>query len=248
MITLDVPLKRSLERRNLRKSGLVHFLKFSRGRNLSLEILVGQHDGAIDKIAEDGHQLTVVACLEILPAEIIVLGLRSVGREDISDDILFAREIAEILVSPDRPVLGCRDLIPFKVEELVRRNVVWQDVTVTVSLEHRREDDAVEHDIILADEMNETSVPALPPLLPRLRQKFLSVGNIPDRSVKPDIEHLALGTLHRDRHAPVKVTAHGARLKTAVNPALALAIDSASPLFVLFENPITKPRLVLVQR
>ncbi len=96
--------------------------------------------------------------------------------------------------------------------------------------------------------MYKPGVPALPPLLPRLRKKFLGVGNIPDRSVEPDIENLALGSLYRNRHAPVKITAHGTRLQTAVDPTLALAIDIAPPLLVLFKYPHTKPRLVLIQR
>ncbi len=106
----------------------------------------------------------------------------------------------------------------------------------------------MEHDVVLADEMHKTGVLTLPPLLPRLRKKFLCVGNIPDRSIEPYIEHLTLGPLDRNRHAPVKVTAHSARLQTTINPALALAIDIASPLLMLIKNPFTKPRFVLIQR
>ena len=96
--------------------------------------------------------------------------------------------------------------------------------------------------------MHEAGVFALPPLLPRLGKKFLCVGDVPDRSVEPDIENLTLRSLDRNRNAPVKVTAHGARLQTAVNPALALAVDSTPPLLVLLKDPITQPRLVLIQR
>ncbi len=97
---------------------------------------MGQHDGAIDKIAEYGHQLTVVASLEILPAEIIVLGLRSVGREDIPDDILFAREIAEILVGPYRPVAEVEILSPSRLRNSLAGTLSGRNVAVAVGLEH----------------------------------------------------------------------------------------------------------------
>ena len=106
----------------------------------------------------------------------------------------------------------------------------------------------MEHDVVLSDEMNKFCILALPPCLPTLRQKFLSVGNISDRSIKPHIEHLALRTLYRYRHSPVKVTAHRTRLKPAVNPTLALAIHIASPLLVTIQNPLGKPFFILVER
>ena len=96
----------------------------------------------------------------------------------------------------------------------------------------------MEDDIVLSDEMHEFGIFFLPPFLPALRQEFLSVGNIADRSIEPDIEHLAFRTFNRNRNAPVQVTAHCTRLKTAVNPALALSIDIASPLLVTVENPV----------
>ena len=117
-----------------------------------------------------------------------------------------------------------------------------------MSLEHRREHNAVEHDIVLAYEMHEFRIFRLPPFLPRLRKKFLRVGDISYRSVKPDIEDLTLCPLNRHRHSPIKVTAHRPRLKPAINPALALAVDIGLPLLVPFQNPLRKPFLILVQR
>ena len=106
----------------------------------------------------------------------------------------------------------------------------------------------MEHDIVLSDEMNKLCILTLPPLLPRLRKKFLSIGDVADRSIEPYIKHLALRTLYRYRNTPVEVTAHRTWLKTAVDPALALSINIASPLLVSVKNPLRKPFLILVKR
>ena len=123
-----------------------------------------------------------------------------------------------------------------------------------MSLEHCREDDAVEDDIVLADEMDHAGVVVLPPLLPcaiLLRvgiAKLLGVGDIADRSIEPHIEHLAFSTFDRHRYAPVEVASHSTRLQAAIEPALALAIDIRTPLLVVVEDPLAKPLLMLVKR
>ena len=106
----------------------------------------------------------------------------------------------------------------------------------------------MENDIVLSDEMNELRILALPPFLPTLRKKFLSIGDITDRGIEPYIEHLSVRSFHRYRNAPVKVTAHRTWLKTSVNPALALAINIAPPLLMSFKNPLRKPLFILIQR
>ena len=106
----------------------------------------------------------------------------------------------------------------------------------------------MEHDIVLSDEVDELRVPALPPFVPALREQFLGIGNIANRSIEPHVEYLALGTFHRHRNAPVQVAGYGTRLETAVNPALALAIDIAPPLLVVLQNPHAQPFLILIQR
>ena len=57
-------------------------------------------------------------------------------------------------MEPNSPVARCRDFVVLEIEELVRRHVVGQDI-VAVSLQHCREDDAVEHDVVLAYEVDE---------------------------------------------------------------------------------------------
>ena len=106
----------------------------------------------------------------------------------------------------------------------------------------------MEDDIVLSDEMHELRILALPPLLPALRKKFLSIGNISDRSIEPHIENLSVRTFYRNRNTPVEVTAHRTRLETSVDPALALSVNIASPLLVSLEDPLRKPLFILIQR
>ena len=114
-------------------------------------------------------------------------------------------------------------------------------------LEHGREDDAVEDDVVLADEVHHFGLFVLPVFLPVGRQ-VLGRRDVADRRVEPDVEHLAFGPFDRYGNAPVQVTAHRTRLQTAVEPALALPIDVGFPLFVPFEDPFAQETLVLVQR
>ena len=147
---------------------------------------------------------------------------------------------------PHGPVAGCGDLVPLEVQELVGRDVLRQDI-VAVSLEHRREHDTVEHDIVLANEMHELGVGTLPPLLPRLREQLTGIGNVADGGVKPDIEDLALGALDGHGNAPVEVAGDGARLQAAVEPALDLAVHIGTPFGMALEYPFAEPLLVVLQ-
>ena len=106
----------------------------------------------------------------------------------------------------------------------------------------------MEDDVVLSDKMHELGIFRFPPCLPCLWKKFLSIGDISDRCVKPYIKHLALRALYRHRDTPVQVTADCARLEASVDPALALAIDIASPLLVTVKYPFRKPLFVLIQR
>ena len=89
---------------------------------------------------------------------------------------------------------------------------------------HHREDEAVEHDVVLADEVDEACVVLLPPLLPctpllwLFLAELLGVLYVADRRIEPYIEHLAFGAFYRYRYAPVEVACHGAWLKVHVKP------------------------------
>ena len=103
MICVEILLKRSLELRNLSKSLLVHIEKLPACRHLTLKILVSQDNCTVDKVSENRNELAVVACLEVLPRKVIILGFRSIGSEDISHHILFSRELLKIFMSPYGP-------------------------------------------------------------------------------------------------------------------------------------------------
>ena len=149
-------------------------------------------------------------------------------------------------MQPHGPIARSRNLVAFEVQELVGRHVLGQDI-VAVGLEHRRKHDAVEHDVVFADKMNHLGVLRLPIPLP-IRRKVLCSRYITDRSIEPHIEHLALGALHGNRNAPVEVAAHGTRLETSVEPALALPVDVRFPLLVPLQNPFAQKFFVPIQR
>ena len=52
--------------------------------NNAIEVFIGEHDGAVHEVAQDGHQLVVVAVLEILPGEVVVLSLGGIGGEHVA--------------------------------------------------------------------------------------------------------------------------------------------------------------------
>ena len=111
----------------------------------------------------------------------------------------------------------------------------------------------MEHDVVLADEVNHACVLVLPPLLPCAPllglsiTQFLGVGDVADWRIKPHIQHLALCSLDWYWNTPAEVACHGTRMESAVEPALALTIDIWSPFLVSFENPLLEPRLILVE-
>ena len=74
------------------------------------------------------------------------------------------------------------------------------------------------------------------------------VGDVADRRIEPDVEHLAFRTFDGHRDTPIEVAGHGTRTQTAVEPRLALPIDVRTPLFVFLEDPLLKPLLVLIKR
>ena len=149
----------------LSQSLFVNIEQLATGRHNTVPILLGELQGTVHEITIHSHQLVVIAILEILPGEVVVLGLRSVGSQHIAQHILFARHIHQILMQPYCPVARGRDLVVLEVQELVGRHVVRHDI-LAVGLHHHREDNAVEHDIVLADEVYEAGVLILPPLLP----------------------------------------------------------------------------------
>src|SRR5574344_149593 len=243
-----VLLHRRTQVRNLRNRVLVNLPQTSADRDISLEEFVCHPHCAAHKVAEYRHKLAVVAGLEIFPAEIIVLCLRSVRCEHIPQHILLAGEIIQVLVSPDSPVPGSGDLVTLEIEEFICRDILGKDIAVAVCLKHGREHDTMKYYVVLAYEMHKAGVGRLPPLLPVIRKEFLSVGDIPDRSIEPNIKHLTCSLFKRNRDAPVQVARHRTRLKASVQPALDLSIDIRTPVLMAFENPFSQPFLIVLER
>ena len=106
MVSFNIFLKRGLEKRNLGEGLAVHIQKLPCCRDLAAEIFVRKHYCAVDEVAEDGNEFAVVARLEVLPAEIVVLGLRSVGGKHVTQHVLLAREVLEVFVCPYGPSAG----------------------------------------------------------------------------------------------------------------------------------------------
>ena len=116
-----------------------------------------------------------------------------------------------------------------------------------MGLEHGREDDAMEDDVVLSDEVYHLGLLVFPIFFP-LRRELLGRRDIAYRCVEPYVENLSLGPFDRYGNAPVEVAAHGAGLESPVEPALALAVDVGLPLLVSVEYPVAQKRLVSVER
>ena len=224
----------------------VALCEFSTSRHFAIVVLLRELERTIHKVAINGHKFVVVARLEISPGEIVVLRFRRICCEHIAQHVLFSGEILEIFVQPHRPVARGGDFVVFQVEEFVRRHVVGKDVGA-FRLEHSWKDDAVEHNVVLADEVEQASVFRFPPFFPSVGEEFFGVGNVADGSIKPHIEHLSLCAFHRNGNTPIEVAAHGTRLQTHVEPTFALSAHVGTP-FGVASNPRSEPLLVLVER
>ena len=225
--------------------GAVGFGEFSALGHVAFVIFLRELEGAVHEVAVDGHQLVVVARLEVGPREVVVLRFGGIGREHVAQHVLFAGEVHEIFVEPHGPVARSGDLVVFEVEKFVRRHVVGEDIRA-FCLEHGGENDAVEDDIVFADEVNEARVGAFPPRFPRVGEQLFGVGDVADGGVKPHIEHFAFGTLYGHGNTPVEVATHGAGFESHVEPALALSAHIGTPFGMLFD-PRGKPLLMLVE-
>ena len=134
-----------------------------------------QNHRPVYKVSIDSHKFTVVAGLEILPCKIIVFCLGSVCAEHIPEHILLPGKIVEILMQPYRPVSRCGNLVALQIEKLVCRHIFRQDESVAVGLKHCREDNAVEHYVVLSYKVDHLCIGTLPPLFPIIGEQFLCI-------------------------------------------------------------------------
>ncbi len=113
----------------------------------------------------------------------------------------------------------------------------------------RRENDAVEYDVVLADKVDQACIGVFPVLLPGVGFELLGGAYIAYRRVEPHVQHLAFGVRQRHGYAPVEVAGDGAGLEALVDPGLALAVYVGFPVvFVALYNPLAQPGFELVQR
>ena len=68
-------------------------------------------------------------------------------------------------MEPYSPVARGGNLIVLKIQELVGGYIIRHDI-LAVSLHHYGEDDAMEHDVVFTNEVNQTGILILPPLFP----------------------------------------------------------------------------------
>ncbi|CAI8254850.1 MAG: Uncharacterised protein [Flavobacteriia bacterium] len=153
-----------------------HFLRIRRSihiRQLTPVVFVGEDEDPIQEISKNGHQFAVVALLKILPGKVVVFGLRRRCTKHITQHILLSGEIFEVFVQPDRPIAGGADLLAFEVQELVGRNRFGQ-VVRSMRHEHGRKDNAMENDVVLANEMHQAGIWILPIGAPLIGHQFLT--------------------------------------------------------------------------
>ena len=78
---------------------------------------------------------------------------------------------------------------------------------------HHGEHDAVEHDVVFADEVHQTRFGVFPPLLPRVGQQLFGIRYVTDGRIKPHVEHFALCPFDGNGNAPIQVACHGSWLQ-----------------------------------
>ena len=213
----------------------------------AVEVFLGQYHGTVYEVAVYGYQFIVVACLEVFPGKVVVFRFRGIGSQHITEHVLLAGEVFQIFVQPYCPVAGSRNLVSFQIQEFVARNVVRQDIAA-FCFQHGREYDAVEHDVVFSDEMEQAGFGIFPPCFPTVGKQFLCIGDISDRSIEPYIQHLSFSAFNGHRNTPVEVAAYGTWLQSHIEPAFALSVYVGTPFFVIFQNPLAQPAFVFVER
>ena len=109
----------------------------------------------------------------------------------------------------------------------------------------------MEDDVVLPDEVDEVGPLVLPVAPPRVGRALalgplLRGGDVADGRVEPDVEHLPLGALDGDGHAPREVPRHRAVREPGVEPAPDLPAHVRLPLRVL-GDPGFEARLELAE-
>ena len=139
--------------------------QFALCRYAPVEVFLSQHHCTVYEVAVYGYQFVVIACLEVFPGEVVIFRFRCIGGQYVAEYVLFAWEVSQIFVQPYGPVAGSGDFVSFEVEEFVARHVVRQDIAA-FCFQHGREYDAVEHDVVFSNEMDQAGFGIFPPSFP----------------------------------------------------------------------------------
>ena len=189
--------------------------------DLPVEVSIGESEHTIDEVAVGGNQLIVVAADKLVPAEVGVAGFRHVDGQHVAQ---WVRVVAvQVIRDPQRPVLAGGKLAVFQAEKLIGRHVVGE-VQAAVSHDHGRPDDAVEGDVVLADEVVSLCFGVLPEIFPSIGvaaafRPFHGGGQVADDGLEPDVDALAFVTFHRERNAPGQIARYGAVFQAALQEA-----------------------------
>ena len=192
-----------------------------------------EHENTVHKIAKYISEFVVHPRLEILPGKFSILLLGHNGREYIAHLIAPSIKILDVFTGPHRPIARSRNLVPFEVHEFVGRNIVWQQI-FPLLFQQNGEDDAVEDDVVLANEMHQLGVFVLPiwlPIHPLLGGPIAGGCDVSEGRIKPHIQDLSVGTFHGHWNSPIEVPRHGTALKPSINPTAALAQYVGLPSF-----------------
>ena len=181
------------------------------------EVAVRVRERAVDEVAPVREQLVVVAADELGPGEVGVLRLRAGGDEVVAErvGVVALEEVADA----DRVAAARRELLALHRQVLGRDDVVRQLerpaagpvlAALAVADQHRRPDDRVEDDVVLALEVVVLRLGVLPPLAPGVRLAshrgpLDRRRQVADHRVEPDVDALVLVlgvALDRDRARP----------------------------------------------
>ena len=193
-------------------------------------------DVLADEVAVDARD-------EVVGIEVDVLDLRVELRGDVVAQPLGIEAEVEVDVGADAGAARLRHLLAGGREEAVDEHVVRHLVRRAGELQHRRPEQRVEVDDVLADEVILVDVGALQErreIDAALRQMRLEAREIADRGVEPDVEILARRV--RDRDAEVRRIARDVPVG---QPLAALGRAVAQPLERLVRHfGLQAPRLL----
>src|SRR5690606_19337746 len=107
----------------------------------------------VDEVAEDGHQLIIHPRLEIAPCKLAIRCLRQDGCQHVAQLILLIGTLREVLMKPYRMIARSRQLMTLQVEKFIGRYILGQYI-IAMCMQNAWERNAMENDIIFADEMD----------------------------------------------------------------------------------------------